>query len=83
MRKVRSSCASDHGNIVLGVLVGGVIDQDVEPSELMHHVPYDSLAEGLVAHIAGYDDTAPALFFHQASSLLRVAVLAQVHDRHI
>jgi hypothetical protein len=65
------------------VLLGSVIDQDVEPSELTHGVLHDLLAEGLVTHITGHSNTPLACFFHQASSLLRVAVLAQIGDGHI
>jgi hypothetical protein len=75
--------AGDLGKIILGVLLGGVIHEDVETPERTYGVLHDLLAEGLIADIAAHGDTAQALSFHHAARLLCVAVLAQVGDRHI
>jgi hypothetical protein len=74
---------SDLGDVVLGMLFGSIIDQDVELSKLTYGVLHDLLAEMFIAHIASHRDTAPAFFFHEGSGLLCVAMLAQVGDGHI
>jgi hypothetical protein len=68
---------------LLWVLFGGVVDQDVEPAELRHDVVYGLPAEALIAHVSRQRQAASALFFHEGSGLLRVAVFIEVYHSHI
>jgi hypothetical protein len=68
---------------LLWVLFGGVVDQDVEPAELRHGVVYGLPAEALIAHVSRQRRAASALFFHEGSGLLRIAVFIEVYHSHI
>jgi hypothetical protein len=89
VRKVRSSCSLvilsrlSCGCCSAALLLGGIIDQDINPPERTHGVLHGLLAEAFIAHIAGNRHTTPALLLHTGLRLMRVVVLVQVYDGHI
>jgi len=62
-------------------LESGVVDQDVQPPELVYSATNQTLAVRFVGDVAGHG-LAPGLG-HQPRGLLRVTVFAQVGDQHI
>src|SRR5437764_934827 len=62
------------------MLLGSIVDQDIEATEIAHRQLDGLAAEGLVAHIAGDGEAAPAFLFHLTLGLLSVLMLVQVDD---
>src|SRR5690606_29157022 len=58
----------------------GVVDEDVDPAELVDDPLHGIVAEGRVAHVARDGEAAPPLLLHRAPGLLGVLVLAEVED---
>ena len=65
---------------ILGVLLGGVVDQDLEMPELVHRLADGIAAEGFVADVAGDGQAAAALLLDPLAGLGGVLVLVQVDD---
>src|SRR3546814_13803619 len=65
------------------LLVGGVVDQHVEPAELFHRALDHAAAEARIAHVAGNGDAAASFGFDRGLRCARVAMLAPVSDRDI
>ncbi len=63
------------------VLLGGVVDQDVDAAELLECALDRLPAEHLVADVALEQDRAAALVLDQARGLLGVVVLFEIEDR--
>jgi len=68
---------------LLRVLLGGVVDQQVEPAQRADGAGDRVLAERLVADVAGNGDAAPALLLDQRLGRCGMFVLVQVDDREI
>ena len=65
------------------MLLGGVVDQDVEAAKSLRHPTDRALAERLIADVTS-DEHAPAtLLLDQSLRLFRVVVLVQVDDADI
>src|SRR5690606_117828 len=68
---------------VLVVLLGGVVDEHVEATELRDDLLDGLLAEPRVSDVALDQQRAPALGLDVALHLLGVLVLLEVEDRHV
>nr|WP_276602852.1 hypothetical protein [Nannocystis pusilla] len=66
--------------LVLGVLLGGVVDEDVEAAEAIDDLADGVAAERAVADVAADRQTGAALFLDLGGGLAGVAVLAQIDD---
>src|SRR5215204_5043662 len=65
-------------------LVGGVVNEDVYPLELVHGLLHDVLAVGLVPDVAGYPNRLPAGLLDHARRLLGVRLfLFEVGDQDV
>src|SRR5687768_4447856 len=60
------------------MLLAGVVDEDVEPAELIDRLLHRALAEGLVADVAGNRDRPAALALDDLLRLPGVVMLAQI-----
>jgi hypothetical protein len=69
---------ADVEDVLVGVLLAGVVDEDVEPAELVHRLGDDRVAMGFLAKVAGYRDRAAALGLDDAPGLGGVVMLAQI-----
>src|SRR5581483_1244331 len=69
--------------VVLRVLLGGIVHQDVERAELLLGAAHRLEAKTLVGDVAGDQHAAAALGLDQTLGLLRVLVLVQIDDRHM
>jgi hypothetical protein len=67
----------------VGHLVGGVIDEDIEPPEIAEPAIDELPAMSRVLHVAGHHDRAAAGLLDPARRLLCVVVLAKVRNQHI
>lgn len=66
------------------MLLGGVVDQDVELAELLDRPLDHFLAERLFADVPGHRQTATTFGLHQADGLSRVDLLGgKMHDHDI
>src|SRR5688572_19618976 len=73
----------DVRDLLLGMLLGRVVHEDVETTEILYDTSDRAFAERLVADVTR-DKQAPAtLLFHETLRLLRVIVLVQVDDADI
>src|SRR5688572_16797276 len=73
----------DVRDLLLGMLLGSVVDEDVETTETLCDTSDRALAERLVTDVTR-DEQAPAtLLLHETLCLLRVIVLVQVDDADI
>ena len=67
----------------LRVLLGRVVDEDVQPAQLPDR-PADRLAtEGLPAYVSGDSNCAHTALLREANRLPCVTVLVQIDDRHV
>src|ERR1700729_120749 len=65
------------------LLVGRVVDQDVEVAELKYRLFDGLLAERAVGNVARYQDTLLAFRLDGAHGHLGVVMLIEVNDRHV
>src|SRR5688500_16817679 len=65
------------------MLLAGVVDEDVEPAELLDGLGDGPFAETLVADVAGDGNRLAAFLLDDGLRLLRVVVLAQIEDRDV
>jgi hypothetical protein len=65
------------------MLLGGVVDQDVEPAELVDRLLHRSLAECLVAEVAGDGQGPPPFLLDNLLRRLRIVMLAQIDDGYV
>src|SRR5690606_23969361 len=65
------------------VLLGGVVDEDVEPTELVDGLPDGVAAELGVCDVAPEQEGPPALLLDLRLDLLGVPVLLEVDDRDV
>src|SRR5690606_28008724 len=65
------------------LLVGGVVDQHVEPAEFLHRALDHAVAEARIAHVAGDRDAAAPFLLDRSLGRTRVAMLAEVGDEDI
>jgi hypothetical protein len=84
VRKVRSSCFS----VILvmlscGVLLGGVVDQNIDFAELSRCSLHRSFAKLFAANIAGQQKTFAAFGFDQPLRFPGIAVLVEINHRDI
>ena len=68
---------------VLRVLLGGVVDQQIEPAEGLDGAREGLAAERLVADVAGDREAAPPLFLDQLPGRAGVGVLVEIDDRDL
>ena len=73
----------DVGDVLGPMLLAGIVDEDVEPAELVDGLLDRSFAELLVADVAGDGDGAPALLLDDLLGLLRIVMLAQIDNRDV
>ena len=79
--KVRFSCSSVMSrDVLVGMLLAGIVDEDVDAAELGHHLLDRAIAEVLVAEIAGDGDRLAPLGLDDPLRLRRVVMLAQIED---
>jgi hypothetical protein len=65
-------------------LVGGVVDEDVYPPELVHGLLHDGLAVGLAPDVAGHPNRLPAGLLYHASRLPGVGLFfLEVGDQDV
>ena len=84
MRNVRSSCSpGDLADVLLRMLFGGVVDQDVQTAQLLHRLRDHFLADALVADVARQQQAFPAFLFDLALRFLRVLVFVEVTDGNV
>jgi hypothetical protein len=65
------------------MLLGRVVDQDVQAAETLHGSTDRLATERLAAYVPGYPERARSELFDEADCLARVSVLVQIDDRHI
>src|SRR5437667_12750439 len=65
------------------MLLAGIVDEDVEATQLIHGLLDRAFAELLVANIAGERDRAATLLLDNLLCLRRVIVLAQIDNRDV
>lgn len=65
------------------MLLRGVVDQDVQAPECAYRAIDRALAEGVVSHVAGQQQAAPAGLLDRFAGLLRVVVFIEIHDRDV
>ncbi len=70
----------DVGDGILGVLFGGVVDEDVEAAELLDGVFDGFAAERFVAYVAGDEVATPAFVFDEAFGFFGVFVFVEVEE---
>jgi hypothetical protein len=70
----------DVADVFVGMLLAGIVDEDVETAELVHDLLHRAFAKCLVAEIAGNGDRFPPFPFDNLLRLRRIVVLAQVKD---
>jgi hypothetical protein len=73
----------DVPDVGVGVLLGGVVDQDVEAAELVEDLGHRGEAERLVADVAGDGDGAAAFRLDDALGLRGVVMLAKVKNADV
>ena len=64
-------------------LVGGVVDDQVEPSEFRKRSLDDLLAVPLLSNVAGHGDARATALAHHARRFRGVVVLVQIRDQHV
>src|SRR5438309_1683721 len=68
---------------MLRMLLGGVIDEDIDMSELSHNLFNSASADLLAAYISRDILAGPPLVLHKPARLFGVAVLAEIEDRDV
>src|SRR5690606_35350016 len=68
---------------LLRVLLGGVVDQDVEPAERGYRLIDHLAADILVGHVAGEGQAAAPLLLYHAACFVGILILIQIEDHHI
>src|SRR4029079_17460339 len=67
-------------NVFVGVLLAGIVDENVEPAQLVDRLADGSLAELLVADVAGDRDRLAPLLLDNLPGPGGVVMFAQVKD---
>src|SRR6185369_3277653 len=67
-------------DLLVRMLLPGIVDEDVEAAELVHHLLHGFLAEILVADVAGNRDRLAPFLLDDLLRELGVVVLAEVED---
>src|SRR5690606_8655244 len=75
--------AIDVRELLLGMLLGSVVDEHVEAAEPVYHACDRPLAERRPSDVAGEDQAADTVRLDEPSCLARVLVLAQIGDRDV
>jgi hypothetical protein len=70
-------------NMLVGMLLTGIVDQDVEPAELVDRLRHRAIAKRLVADVAGDRDCAPAFLADNLRGLGGIVMLAQIKNRDV
>ena len=70
----------DVADVLVGMLLAGIVDEHVEPPELVDGFLDRALAETLVADVAGNGDRPASFLFDNVLGLGGIVVLAQVQD---
>ncbi|MNC19310.1 hypothetical protein D3C75_672400 [compost metagenome] len=70
-------------NLVLRMLLGGIVDQDVEFAQTFHRFVDQILAECLHPDVTGNQNTLPALLLHLSFGLFGIGMLIQIRNDHI
>ena len=70
----------DVADVLVGMLLAGIVDEDVEPAELVDGLLDRALAEVLVADVAGDRDRLAAFLLDDLLGLRRIVMLAQIED---
>jgi hypothetical protein len=73
----------DVANVLVGMLLASIVDEDVEPAQLIDGLLDGVIAKLSVANVAGNGDRLAALFLDDLPGLLRIVVLAQIEDRDV
>src|SRR6185369_14246068 len=73
----------DVADVLIGVLLAGIVDEDVEPAELFDGLSYGVLAELLVSNVARDGDGPATLTFDDLLRLRRIVMLAKIEDRDL
>src|SRR5919109_4991197 len=68
---------------VLWVLLGGIIDQYVEPAEVVHGLLHRLPTKHLIAYIPNQVKTPLASSFDLVFGLIRIAMLTQIDNSYI
>jgi hypothetical protein len=68
------------GEILGLVLLGRVVDEDIEPAELLRRLRHDLAAEVGIADVAGKPDALTALALDRLDRLFRIGVFVKIGD---
>jgi hypothetical protein len=74
---------ADVADVLVGMLLARVVDEDVKAAELIDRLPDGALAESLVPDVPGDRDRAAPFLFDNLFGLGGVVMLAQIEDRDI
>ena len=81
---VRRSCVlRDIADILVRMLLTGIVDEDIEPAELVDGLLDRAIAEVLVADVTGDEDRFAAFLLDDLLRLLRVVMLAKIENRYV
>jgi hypothetical protein len=70
-------------DLLPGMLLGGIVHEDVQTAELFANVGDRFLAEFAILNLAWKEEAAPSLRFDKLPCLLRNALLLQINHRHV
>jgi hypothetical protein len=73
----------DVGDAFVGMLLAGIVDEDVELAELIEGLPDRLFTKLLVADVAGDGDRALAFLLDDLLRFGGVVVLAEINDRDV
>src|SRR6185503_15538504 len=71
------------GDVLVGMLLAGIVDEQVESAELIDGLPDRTFAELLVADVAGDRDRPAPFLLDDLPGLGRIVVLAEIDDRDV
>jgi hypothetical protein len=67
----------------LGMLFGGVVDEDVEMAKFFNCLFYQILADAFIADVPGDRYTAPALLFDRLFGFFGIIIFVEIADDHV
>ncbi len=67
----------------LGMLFGGVVDEDVEVAEFFNCLFYKVLTDAFIADVAGDRNAAAALLFDRLFGFVSIFIFVEIADDHV
>ena len=65
------------------MLLGGIVDQDIKPAEVLHRLVDGGAAELLAGNVAGDRQALPPLFPHRCRGLGGILTLLEIYDGEV